>query len=102
ELYGVAATARSAVGTDPAGDLVYAGSMAALPADLAAALQVAGLTNAMELDINPYWVQADVAATPGGTLTAAVPGQQRSSDTYLLGWTRDFFAVLARPTRAAA
>ncbi len=100
ELYGVAATARSAVGTDPAGNLVYAASMGALPSDLAAALQMAGVTNAMELDINPYWVQADVASTPGGTLSAAIPGQQRPADTYLLGWTRDFFAVLAATPKA--
>lgn len=96
ELYGVPGTARSAVGTDRSGDLVYAASMAALPADLASALQDAGVTNAMELDINPYWIQGDVAAHPGGPLQAAIPGQQRPADTYLAGWTRDFFAVLAR------
>lgn len=100
ELGGVAATARSAVGTDAAGDLVYAGSMAALPADLASALRSAGVTNAMELDINPYWVQADLASSPGGALDAAVVGQQRPADTYLVGWIRDFFTVLARTPRA--
>lgn len=95
ELYGVPGTARSAVGTDPSGDLVYAASMAALPVDLATALRDAGVTNAMELDINPYWVQCDVSHSPGGALQAAVPGQQRPADTYLTGWTRDFYAVLA-------
>jgi hypothetical protein len=94
-LGGLTATARSAVGVDPTGDLVYAASMDCLPSDLAEAFGVAGVTNAMELDINPYWVQADVATSPGGVLQAAVPGQQRPADQYLLGWTRDFLAVVA-------
>lgn len=95
ELYGVPGTARSAVGIDPSGNLVYAASMAALPVDLATALRDAGVTNAMELDINPYWIQGDVTSRPGGALRAAIPAQQRPADTYLLGWTRDFYAVLA-------
>jgi hypothetical protein len=95
-LGGGAVVARSAVGVDAAGDLVYAGSMAALPADLADALISVGVKQAMQLDINPYWVQADVSSSPGSPLRAAIPGQQRPADTYLLGWTRDFFAVLAR------
>lgn len=95
ELYGVPGTARSAVGTDRSGNLVYAASMAALPVDLATALGDAGVTNAMELDINPYWIQGDVTSQPGGTLRAAIPGQQRPADTYLSGWTRGFYAVVA-------
>lgn len=95
ELYGVPGTARSAVGIDPSGNLVYAASMAALPVDLATALRDAGVTNAMELDINPYWIQGDVTSRPGGALMAAIPAQQRPADTYLSGWTRDFYAVLA-------
>ena len=89
--------ARSAVGQDSYGDLLFAGSMAATPADLATALASRGARIAMELDINPEWVQLDVAATPGGPLTAAIPGQVRLPDQYLTGWTRDFFAVLGRP-----
>ena len=72
--------------------------MHALPIDMATALVGAGATVAMELDINPEWVQADVAATPGSTLTAMVPGQNQLADRYLLGWTRDFVTVdVARP-----
>jgi hypothetical protein len=96
-LGGVARIARSAVGLDAGGDLVYAAGMYLLPADLSEALIGAGVQNAMELDINPYWVQADVAAYPGGPLTAAVPGQQRPASQYLSGWTRDFLTVLAAP-----
>ena len=54
-----------------------------------------GARIAMELDINPEWVQLDAAGIPGGALTAEIPGQYRPSDQYLAGWTRDFFTVLA-------
>lgn len=87
--------ARSALGQDAQGDLLYAGSMATLPADLASALVSAGAVTAMELDINPEWVQLADAATPGGPLQAGVPGQHRPADQYQVGWTRDFVTVMA-------
>jgi hypothetical protein len=96
-LGGGAYVARSAIGENAAGDLIYAASMSAVPADLAAALAGHGARIAMELDINPEWVQLDAASTPGGALAAEIPGQYRPSDQYLAGWTRDFFTVLARP-----
>ena len=94
-LGGGADVARSAVGQDAAGHLIYAASMSAVPADLASVLASHGARIAMELDINPEWVQLDVARRPGGPLTAEVPGQARPADQYLLGWARDFFTVLA-------
>ena len=90
-------TARSAVGIDARGDILYAGSTSALPSDLARALVSAGAVTAMELDINPEWVQADTARSPGGPLRAAVPDQNRPADRYLSGWTRDYVTVLAGP-----
>jgi hypothetical protein len=87
--------ARSAVGQDASGDLIYAASMSTTPADLADALARSGARIAMELDINPEWVQLDAARAPGGPLAAEVPGQNRPADQYLAGWTRDFFTVLA-------
>jgi hypothetical protein len=87
--------ARSALGQDAAGHLVYAASMSASPADLAAAMARAGVRVAMELDINPEWVQLDVAGRPGGPLRAAIRGQGRPANQFLLGWARDFIAVLA-------
>jgi hypothetical protein len=87
--------ARSAVGQDASGDLIYAASMSTTPADLADALARSGARIAMELDINPEWVQLDAARTPGGPLAAEVPGQNRPADQYLVGWTRDFITVLA-------
>jgi hypothetical protein len=100
-LGGGAYVARSAIGQDAAGHLMYAASMSAVPADLAAALARHGARIAMELDINPEWVQLDTAARPGGTLTAGIPGQDRPTGQYLAGWTRDFFTVLAPPASPA-
>jgi hypothetical protein len=87
--------ARSALGQNAAGELMYAASMSTTPADLAAALARGGARVAMELDINPEWVQLDAASRPGGPLKARVPGQHRPANQYLVGWTRDFIAVLA-------
>ena len=91
--------ARSALGQDAAGDLIYAASMSTTPHDLADVLARGGARTAMELDINPEWVQLDTARRPGGRLTAAVPGQNRPADQYLVGWTRDFITVLAPAAR---
>ena len=85
------------MGIDARGNILYAGSMSALPSDLARALVWAGAVTAMELDINPEWIQADTARSPGGRLSAAVPNQNRPADQYLSGWTRDYVTVLAGP-----
>jgi hypothetical protein len=94
-LGGGAVVARSALGQDAQGNIVYAAGMHTLPADLADALIGVGVTNAMELDINPEWVQLAFAATAGGVLSPAIPGQHRPASQYLTGWTRDFVAVIA-------
>ena len=71
--------------------------MSTVPQDLAEALARSGARIAMELNINPEWVQLAVARTPGSSLTAAIPGQVRPASQYLTGWTRDFITVLAPP-----
>jgi hypothetical protein len=93
-LGGGSVTARSAVGIDAHGNVLYAGSMSALPSDMANALVSAGAVTAMELDINPEWVQADTAPSPGAPLAPAVPNQHRPANQYLSGWTRDYVTVL--------
>jgi hypothetical protein len=87
--------ARSALGETASGQFMFAASMSASPAGLAQALAGSGAQVAMELDINPEWVQLDAAAAPGGPLRAEIPGQHRPATQYLTGWTRDFIAVLA-------
>jgi len=87
--------ARSALGENAAGELMYAASMSTTPADLAEALIGSGARTAMELDINPEWVQLDTASRTGGPLSPGVPGQHRPASQYLTGWTRDFITVLS-------
>lgn len=96
----ISTVARSALGEDAAGNLMYAASASALPIDLAQALVSAGAVIGMELDINPDWVQADVASSPGGPLTADIPGQYPPATQYQSGWSRDFVAVLANGSPA--
>lgn len=96
-LGGGAAVARCALGQDKAGDLLFAAAMSVTPAELATALVRAGARTAMELDINPEWVQFDYSHIPGGRLTAGIPGQHRPADQYLRGWTRDFIVATASP-----
>jgi hypothetical protein len=74
--------------------------MSAVPIDLARALAAHGARIAMELDINPSWIQLDAASRPGGALHAEVTGQYRPADQYLYGWSRDFVTVLATPVTA--
>jgi hypothetical protein len=90
--------ARSAAGEDAFGNIVYAGGMALLPQDLSDALLSAGVVNGMQLDINPNWIQLDAAPGMGATLAGQVPGQHRPADQYVVGWTRDFFAVMGLRT----
>lgn len=94
-LGGGAAVARSALGQDAQGNILYAGSMSAVPGDLAAALVNAGAQVGMELDINPEWVQLDYAASAGAPLQTGIPGQNRPASQFQSGWTRDFVTVLA-------
>ena len=94
-LGGGSAVARSSVGEDASGNILYAAGMSLLPADLANALIASGAINAMELDINPEWVQLSYAALPGLALATAIPGQNRPATQYQSGWTRDFVTVLS-------
>lgn len=96
-LGGGAMVARSALGEDGSGNILYAGSMSGLPLDLASALISSGANTAMELDINPEWIQLALAPSPGAALGVGVPGQNRPADQVQVGWTRDFVTVLAIP-----
>jgi hypothetical protein len=94
-LGGGTTVARSAVGEDAQGNLLYAGGESLQPADLSGAMVDSGAVTAMELDINPEWVQFDWAASPGAPFNAGVPGQNRPATQYQSGWTRDFITALA-------
>ena len=89
--------ARSGLGEDAVGNIIYVASMSTVPADLARALLAVGAVDGMQLDINPATLQLDTATSPGGPLVAQIPGQQHPSNQCQIGSTRDFVVALATP-----
>jgi hypothetical protein len=92
------ATARSAVGVDGNGALLWAGGRVS-PLDLANALVAAGAVRGMEMDINPDWVNfnsydvgPDNVAHGNGLYGAT------GSNRYLSPDSRDFVDVFIRGT----
>jgi hypothetical protein len=96
-LGGGSEVARSALGIDGEGNLVWAGGESLSPAGLAHGLVSAGVLRAVELDINPFWVAAYLYRHhPGGpTGMPAVPGQHGILGMLLTPDPRDFFTVLS-------
>jgi hypothetical protein len=89
--------ARSAVGIDAHGNLLYAGANDQTAQSMAQVLQRAGAVRAMELDINYEWVSFNFYGTFGaGQPTKLLPTMNRSATRYLTPDDRDFFAVYAR------
>ena len=101
-------TWRSALGTDPAGNLVYVAGNQLNLADLARALTDAGAVRGMELDIHPNMVTfTSYRPTPGTGLagsglagTKLLPAMSSSTRRYLSPDQRDFLAVTLHPTPA--
>ena len=98
-LGGVTDPARSALGIQPDGHIVWAGAEHATVSALADVLLSAGVVRAVELDINPEWVAGYLYGHRGaaGTLApiAVVPGQPGIPGQYLAPWSRDFFTIAA-------
>ena len=98
-LGGGASVARSALGIDGQGRLVYAAISSGTPAVLAQGLLDGGVRRAAELDINPEWVAAYLFHHSGRGLPGfepVTPGQVGIPGHFLTPDSRDFFAVLAR------
>jgi hypothetical protein len=97
-LGGGTSVARSALGIDAVGRLVWAAGESLSPAQLADALVAAGVQRAVELDINPFWVAGYLYVHhPGGpSAVPVVPGQHGIAGQLLEPNPRDFFTVLAR------
>ncbi|MGP8059780.1 MAG: phosphodiester glycosidase family protein [Acidimicrobiales bacterium] len=95
---------RSGVGVTADGALVYVGGPSLSIVSLADVLADAGAVRAMELDINPDWVNFSSYAPPGGTGAAAptngtdlLPTMVGQPDRYFESWwARDFFTMSAR------
>jgi hypothetical protein len=104
-LGGVPDPARSALGITSRGNLVWAGGEHLTVSALADALLAAHVNRAVELDINPEWVAAYLYGhrSGSGPLAAVpiMPGQLGVPGQFLAPYSRDFFAVVARPRTPA-
>jgi hypothetical protein len=99
-VYGDTATYRSALGISPDGQILYyaCGPSLTLPV-LAHAMQATGVFQAMQLDINAFWVHFEAFQADGDQLKA-VPlldamkgvGEHR----FLTGSSRDFFYITTK------
>ncbi len=92
-------TWRSGVGLTANGNLIYAVGNNLSPQTLAEALKMAGAVNAIQLDINPFWVRFNIFRPTGAgtyksiTLTKDL---KDGSTSYLNGYGKDFFYVYAK------
>ncbi len=89
-------TWRSGIGITNDGNLIYAVGNSLVPATLAKALQSAGAVNAIQLDINPFWVRYIIYDSMGGGKYDYYPllkAMQNGGYAYLHGYNKDFFYV---------
>jgi hypothetical protein len=88
-------TWRAAVGSDGAGNLIYAGGPGLDGPTLAQVMIQAGAVRAMELDINPQWVSF-CYYTGGGNGNVLTAGMNYGPGHWISGSQRDFIAILLR------
>ena len=89
-------TWRSGVGITKNGNLIYAVGNSLIPKTLAQALLSAGAQNALQLDINPFWVRFILYASKGNGQYNYFPllsSMQNGGYQYLHGYNKDFFYV---------
>ena len=92
-------TWRSGVGVRADGSLVYAVGPSLVPQTLGMALKAAGAVNAMQMDINPFWVRFTVfKPTVGGTYyhQSLFSKMFDGGKNYLNGYQKDFFYLYQR------
>jgi hypothetical protein len=93
---GSTAVWRSGIGISADGHTLYyiAGPSLTLPA-LAVAMQAAGMAQAIQLDINNYWVHFDGIEGPHLQATPLLDKMNNKVGRYLSAYPRDFFYVTA-------
>lgn len=96
---------RSALGVTSKGALVYAAGPTLSITSLANLMVNAGCVRAMELDINPDWVQYSIYHGPVGATVDGSRGTRLLSDMvgspsryFESWWSRDFLTVSLRPS----
>ena len=92
-------TWRSGIGITKDGNLIYAVGPSLVPETLASALLSAGAVNAMQLDINPYWVRFVIF----NSLSAGkykhyslLKDMYDGGENFLHGYQKDFFYLFKR------
>lgn len=101
-LNNVPLVARTGLGVDAKGNLVYVGTMTGVSAtQVGEALIRAGAVSGMELDMNPYWPIMGESFAPlhasGGVFPVQLPYAEHNPSIYETGWQRDFFVAMAEP-----
>lgn len=100
-LGGLLAEARTGLGVDVNGNLIFVATMhRVLGVDVGRALLAAGAVFGMELDMNPFWPIVGVPDAPLHRPAAykwELPGSENRATSFNTGWQRDFFVALAEP-----
>jgi hypothetical protein len=89
-------TWRSGVGLTKEGNLIYVVGNNLAPLTLAYALKMAGAENAIQLDINPFWVRFNIFESNGSggyKTTTLTKDLKDGSKEYLQGYSKDFFYI---------
>lgn len=92
-------TWRSGIGLSKDGNLVYAVGNNLGPETLATALQMAGATNAIQLDINPFWVRFNIFDSTGNgnyKISTLTKDLKDGSQGFLKGYQKDFFYIVKK------
>lgn len=88
-------TWRSGLGITKDGDLVYAVGPSLTPTSLAEALRLGGSVNAMQLDINDFWVRFMLFSwdrkTNSYSYSPLIKGLANGGKQFLTGYEKDFF-----------
>lgn len=89
-------TWRSGLGLTANGNLIYAVGNNLSPLSLSTALKMAGAVNAIQLDVNPFWVRFNIFEpkdTGGYTTKTLTKDLKDGSVGYLKGYAKDFFYI---------
>ncbi len=92
-------TWRSGLGVTNSGDLIYAVGPSLVPQTLALALKSAGAVDAMQLDINPFWVRYVTFSPTADGAYASTPllkNMENGGSAYLHGYQKDFFYLYSK------
>lgn len=95
-------TMRSGVGITSDGNLIFAAGNNLSPETLAGALKMGGAKDAIQLDINPFWVRFNIFEPngQGGYSTSTlIKSLKDGSNGFLNGYAKDFFFVYKNPNQ---